>query len=174
MRGDAIPDIAHRRTGGTNNAWSASGVSIQKSECGVLFNLFRKPFKGWANYQEMQRCAFQFFNGEDYMHPLFQRIVLTQTGYQPPPEYGTPEHQQQTWNALPSSKLWTRERTTAKFSRWYTFNIKSKAIRPFLGEMYMVLLLICITKGIIKSSADIPGMDVDIEWLASMLPEQGI
>ena len=48
-RGDAIPDIAHRRNNAYLRAWHMSGCGGVKVELGLLLKLLRQPFKGCGN-----------------------------------------------------------------------------------------------------------------------------
>lgn len=159
LRGDVFPDLSHRRKNGYLSAWHKSGLSVTKVELGVIFNLMRGPFQGCANFHSVAQAVAQFYKSERYDNPIFELcyeiIVKDRAQGRLPPEFGTPEHQEATWQSLADSPLLRGAGTKMKLSRWMSWSQRSRHLQAHMGELYMILLYIIMFEGWFDSLGDL-------------------
>lgn len=71
VRGDVIPDLAHRRNDGHHNAIHDVGAGPVKLEIGLWLVLLRRPFKGCGNFRTLLHAHDQFFKSRNAVWVIF-------------------------------------------------------------------------------------------------------
>ena len=71
LRGDAIPDILHRRHDGVFHAWHMSGVTVCKVEMGLVFTFFQGAFGKNANFSSAYEMFMEWWRSNTYHNSIF-------------------------------------------------------------------------------------------------------
>jgi hypothetical protein len=160
LRGDLVPDICHKRHRGSLGAWHDAGLDAVRVECGIIMNLFRGPFGKHANLQVLKGVARQFYASETanniVYRSCYELIVRCQCEGKLPHDFGSNDHIEATWRELPHSELFTTSGVMMKFSRWYSFTERARIIRRFVGEMFMILLVLGVMEKFYDHVSEIP------------------
>lgn len=161
LRGDVLPDLAHRRNNSYLNAWHKAGLSVSKVEIGLVFNMMRGPFQGCANFHTIKEAALQFYRSASWDNPLFQicyeDIARDYSAGVLPVDFGTEAHMQSLWQKLPTSALLAGAGSKMKLSRWMSWSQRARHIQPHMGELFMILLYISQVEGWCGSLSELLG-----------------
>jgi hypothetical protein len=175
LRGDLVPDICHKRHRGSLGAWHDAGLDAVRVECGIIMNLFRGPFGKHANLQVLKGVARQFYSSERADNIVFRScyelIVRCQCDGKLPHEFGSSDHIEATWRQLPNSEFFTTAGVMMKFSRWYSFTERARVIRRFVGEMFMILLVLGATEKFYDHVSELPFYAAEYKPVSTMFIE---
>ena len=160
LRGDVIPDLAHRRNNAYMNAWHLAGLTVIKFELGLIFNIFRGPFHGCANFGTLKEAGQELYRNFTAYHPFFnfcyETICKCKGDAVHPNRLGTESHMLEVWRSLPDSKIWTTAGSGCKLSRWMAWIQKARHILPYWGEILLVLLYLGMVEGFYDNVNELP------------------
>ena len=160
LRGGAIFDPPHRKHRNHILACNRAGLHFVRLEYAICQNYLRGPYGSQGHFGTVKAAAVEYYSSRDCSDHIFQYlyepICEAYYGGEPPPGYGTIEHQQHVFALCAECPLLKRIGPATAFGRWFTWSKKNRFHEHDFAMLLPPLLYINIVRGSISSIADVP------------------
>ena len=151
LRGSVTADPHHRRHDNAALAMTRAGLRLLRLEMGLALSFVNGPWEGETWHGTLVDAIEEWNANSTSRDPLFEllypRLVIGETQNRPPSDYGSLEHIEAVWRALPHATSLVNKGDAFRYNRWFSFERKVLCYRRQHAVLLAAALYVSVKRG---------------------------